>query len=251
LPEDQVVRMVQQTNLNVFLTGKAGTGKTTLLRKICNTTWKRYAIVAPTGVAAIHAGGSTIHSFFNIFPHTFLPFGDIPNSRNGRFETAWSLSRNIKLKSERIKIIQNLDLLIIDEVSMVRCDLLDALDVVLRKYRHSNLPFGGLQLLLCGDLFQLPPVVKDAEAGYLNLHYPSFYFFESKALKQALNETARHLLPPPIGSLSTSDAGGGELPLPAPPAMTWPPSSTGAKTKGGSGGGATAATRVNRYPMAL
>jgi hypothetical protein len=185
LPEDQVLRMVQQTNLNVFLTGKAGTGKTTLLRKICNTTWKRYAIVAPTGVAAIHAGGSTIHSFFNIFPHTFLPFGDIPNSRNGRYETAWSLSRNIKLKSERIKIIQNLDLLIIDEVSMVRCDLLDALDVVLRKYRHSNLPFGGLQLLLCGDLFQLPPVVKDAEAGYLHLHYPSFYFFESKALKQA------------------------------------------------------------------
>lgn len=179
------MRLVQQTNQNVFLTGRAGTGKTTLLRKICNSTWKRFAIVAPTGVAAIHAGGSTIHSFFNLFPLTFLPFGEIPHARSNRYETAWTLSRNIKLKSERIKIIQSLELLIIDEVSMVRCDLLDALDVVLRKYRHSNLPFGGLQLLLCGDLFQLPPVVKDTEAHYLARHYPSFYFFESKALKQA------------------------------------------------------------------
>ena len=184
-PEDQVIRLVQQTNQNVFLTGKAGTGKTTLLRNICNNTWKRFAIVAPTGVAAINAGGSTIHSFFNLFPLTFLPYGEIPHARSVRYETAWTLSRNLKLKSERIKIIQNLDLLIIDEISMVRCDLLDALDVILRKYRHSNLPFGGLQLLLCGDLFQLPPVVKDTEAKYLAQHYPSFYFFESKALKQA------------------------------------------------------------------
>ncbi len=184
-PEDQVIRLVQQTNQNVFLTGKAGTGKTTLLRNICNNTWKRFAIVAPTGVAAINAGGSTIHSFFNLFPLTFLPYGEIPHTRSTRYETAWTLSRNLKLKSERIKIIQSLDLLIIDEISMVRCDLLDALDVVLRKYRHSNLPFGGLQLLLCGDLFQLPPVVKDNEAKYLAQHYPTFYFFESKALKQA------------------------------------------------------------------
>lgn len=184
-PEEQVICLVQQSNQNVFLTGKAGTGKTTLLRYICNNTWKRFAIVAPTGVAAINAGGATIHSFFNLFPLTFLPYGEIPHTRSIRYETAWTLSRNLKLKSERIKIIQSLELLIIDEISMVRCDLLDALDVVLRKYRPSNLPFGGLQLLLCGDLFQLPPIVKDSEAKYLAQHYPAFYFFESKALKQA------------------------------------------------------------------
>ena len=117
LPEDQVIRLVQQTNQNVFLTGKAGTGKTTLLRTICNNTWKRFAIVAPTGVAAINVGGSTIHSFFNLFPLTFLPYGEIPHTRSTRYETAWTLSRNLKLKSERIKIIQSLDLLIIDEIS--------------------------------------------------------------------------------------------------------------------------------------
>ncbi len=180
-----IYRLVHFTNKNIFITGKAGTGKTTLLKQITQQTHKRFAIVAPTGVAAIQAGGVTIHSFFGIHPHTFIPFGNIPNNASIPIESAYSLSRTLRISQEKINILRSIDLLIIDEISMVRCDLLDSIDTVLRKYKKPELPFGGVQLLLFGDLFQLPPVVKEEEAQILTNYYPGFYFYESKALQKA------------------------------------------------------------------
>jgi len=168
---------VQYTGRNVFLTGKAGTGKTTFLQNITKTTTKRNIIVAPTGVAAINAGGVTIHSFFQIAPGLFLPSANINQSE----EEQKAQKRVSKVK---IDIIRSLDLLIIDEVSMVRADLLDAIDDVLRRYRHESKPFGGVQLLLIGDLQQLAPVVRDDEREILEKYYQSTYFFGSNALRQ-------------------------------------------------------------------
>ncbi len=179
-----VSRLVHFTDKHVFLTGKAGTGKTTLLRHIAEQTHKRVAIVAPTGVAAIQAGGVTIHSFLGIHPHTFLPWGDVPSYSNTPVETAYSLSRGLRMAQDKINLIRSIDLLIIDEISMVRCDLLDAVDTVLRKYRDPLKAFGGIQLLMIGDLFQLPPVVREDDARILSACYPGFYFFESKALQK-------------------------------------------------------------------
>lgn len=179
-----VQRLIHFTNQNLFLTGKAGTGKTTILKEISQSTHKRIAIVAPTGVAAINAGGVTIHSFLGIHPHTFLPWGEVPSTHHSVVESAYSLSRNLRLAQDKIHLIKNLDVLIIDEISMVRCDLLDAIDLVLRKYRNNQNAFGGVQLLMIGDLYQLPPVVKDDDARILSQCYPNFYFFESKALQK-------------------------------------------------------------------
>lgn len=165
---------VQYTNKNVFLTGKAGTGKTTFLRNLKSQTPKRMAIVAPTGVAAINAGGVTIHSFFQ------LPFGPyIPGNANNN--AAFSK----KFRGDKIKLIRSLDLLVIDEVSMVRADVLDGIDDVLRRYRNRHLPFGGLQLLMIGDLHQLSPIVKEEEENLLKPYYDTFYFFGSHALQQS------------------------------------------------------------------
>lgn len=163
---------VQHTNKNVFLTGKAGTGKTTFLRNLKSQTPKRMAIVAPTGVAAINAGGVTIHSFFQ------LPFG--PYVPGGSNNTA---GFNKKFRGDKIKLLRSLDLLVIDEISMVRADVLDGIDEVLRRYRNRNLPFGGLQLLMIGDLHQLSPIVKDDEMNLLRPYYDTFYFFGSRALQ--------------------------------------------------------------------
>lgn len=165
---DQYVRF---TNTNIFLTGKAGTGKTTFLKNIKTHSPKRMVIVAPTGVAAINAGGVTIHSFFQ------LSFG--PNIPNQNFDNK-PLIR--KFSNEKIKSIKAVDILVIDEISMVRADILDAIDDVLRRYRNRNLPFGGVQLLMIGDLHQLAPVVKDDEWNILRPYYASPFFFESKAL---------------------------------------------------------------------
>lgn len=168
---DQYVRF---THRNIFLTGKAGTGKTTFLKKIKATSPKRVVVVAPTGVAAINAGGVTIHSFFQ------LSFGPNIPDQNG-IEKPYER----KFNAEKIKAIKAIDLLVIDEISMVRADVLDAIDEVLRRFRNRNLPFGGVQLLMIGDLHQLSPVIRDDEWTMLRPYYSSVYFFESKALAQS------------------------------------------------------------------
>ncbi len=166
---------VQYTNRNIFLTGKAGTGKTTFLHKLKETSPKRMVVVAPTGVAAINAGGVTIHSFFQ------MPFGPI---LPGRLETS-EKSFVQKFNKRKINIIRSLDLLVIDEISMVRADLLDGIDNVLRRYKNKTLPFGGVQLLMIGDLQQLAPVVKDDEWNLLRDDYDTIFFFSSKAFQQS------------------------------------------------------------------
>ncbi|WP_431136227.1 helix-turn-helix domain-containing protein [Psychroserpens mesophilus] len=165
---------VNKTNRNIFLTGKAGTGKTTFLHKLKKQSFKRLIIVAPTGVAAINAKGVTIHSFFQ------MPFG--PILPNAKFDLSNNFNRNFS--KTKINIIKSLDLLIIDEISMVRADLLDALDKTLRKYKHRNEVFGGVQLLMIGDLHQLSPVVKEYEWRLLSPFYKNVFFFSSKAYQQ-------------------------------------------------------------------
>lgn len=175
---DLAEQYVEETSVSLFLTGKAGTGKTTFLRYIVQKTSKRCVVLAPTGVAAVNAQGSTIHSFFSLPLSPYLP--DVPE-----LKTEYQLpEQQRKLKKDKIKIIRTLDLLIIDEISMVRADLLDAVDMTIRRYRRSSKPFGGVQLLMIGDARQLSPVVTEAERPYLSRVYPSPYFFHSKALQQ-------------------------------------------------------------------
>src|SRR5574344_137263 len=171
-------RYVNETGRSIFLTGKAGTGKTTFLKYITATTDKRFVVLAPTGVAAINAGGSTIHSFFLLPLCPYLP--DVKE-----LVTEYQMPEHYRgLRKDRIKIIRTLDLLIIDEISMVRADLLDAVDMSLRRYRRNDKPFGGVQLLMIGDANQLSPVVKENEREYISRVYPSPYFFYSKALQK-------------------------------------------------------------------
>ncbi|GHV56928.1 helicase [Bacteroidia bacterium] len=162
---------VQFTGQNIFLTGKAGTGKTTFLHSLREISSKRMVVVAPTGVAAINARGVTIHSFFQ------LPFGPLLGIDRMK-------SEQMRFNREKINIIRSLDLLVIDEISMVRADLLDGVDAVLRRFRTQSKPFGGVQLLMIGDLQQLSPVVKDDERELLRGHYDTPYFFSSKALRE-------------------------------------------------------------------
>lgn len=169
-------QFVEGTNVSVFLTGKAGTGKTTFLRKLKELAPKRMIVVAPTGVAAINAKGVTIHSFFQLSPGVHVP-GMQEAEKTGK-------SRFYQMSKEKKNILRTLDLLVIDEISMVRCDLLDAIDGVLRQYKDRNLPFGGVQLLLIGDLQQLAPVATDQEWSLLQPHYETPYFFSSRALQQ-------------------------------------------------------------------
>lgn len=174
---------VQFTNRNIFLTGKAGTGKTTFLRNLREVSPKRMIVVAPTGVAAINAGGVTIHSFFQI---NFGPQIPVRYSNPGfhRPQGNGSPGEVKRFSRDKINIMRSLDLLVIDEISMVRADLLDAIDEVLRRYRKPHLPFGGVQLLMIGDMQQLAPVAKDDEWQLLSPYYDSVYFFSSLALKQ-------------------------------------------------------------------
>jgi hypothetical protein len=165
---------VQYTGHNIFLTGRAGTGKTTFLRDLKERSPKRMIVVAPTGVAAINAGGVTIHSFFQ------LPFGPrVPGYMENED------GRSMRFSSQKRNIIRSLDLLVIDEISMVRADLLDSIDERLRQFRRNNQPFGGVQLLLIGDMQQLPPVVKGDEWELLRKFYDTPYFFSSRALQKS------------------------------------------------------------------
>lgn len=174
---------VRFTNRNVFLTGRAGTGKTTFLRQLRNMCPKRMIVVAPTGVAAINAGGVTIHSFFQIgfgpqIPLRYIQPGDgMQQSRQPAGEVK-------RFTRDKINIMRSLDLLVIDEISMVRADLLDAIDDVLRRFRRSYVPFGGVQLLMIGDMQQLAPVAKEDEWQLLRPYYRSVYFFSSLALQK-------------------------------------------------------------------
>lgn len=172
---------VNRTSRSIFLTGKAGSGKTTFLKHIVSTTSKKCVVVAPTGVAAINAGGVTMHSFFQ------LPFGPfLPGSQskfNGvEVSDKHSLFKNIRFSRDKRELLRELELLIIDEVSMVRCDMLDAMDVILRQFRKRfNEPFGGVQVLYIGDLYQLPPVARTEEWEILKEHYQSPFFFHAHA----------------------------------------------------------------------
>jgi ribosomal protein L21E len=168
------LQFIEKTDRNLFITGKAGTGKTTFLHQIKQESLKRMVIVAPTGVAAINAKGVTIHSFFQ------MPFGPIlPN------QIANTSNAQRKFSKTKIDIIKSLDLVIIDEISMVRADLLDGIDQVMRRYKNRNKVFGGAQILMIGDLQQLAPVVRPNEWSLLQSHYNTIYFFSSKAYQEA------------------------------------------------------------------
>lgn len=182
------VKFINSTASHIFLTGKAGTGKTTFLRGLAGNTHKPFAVVAPTGIAALNAGGVTIHSQFLLPLGTFIPDQDLPDGFNGK-EGCYSpqtLTRKHPLNSARKQVLRSIELLVIDEVSMLRADLLDAVDARLRAARGNfRQPFGGVQLLLIGDLFQLPPVVKGGESGIMQRYYATPWFYESKALQEA------------------------------------------------------------------
>ena len=165
--------IIETTNTNLFLTGKAGTGKTTFLRRLRTESSKRIIVVAPTGIAAINAEGVTIHSFFQL---SFAPF--IPDAQYKTKEQQYRFSK------QKIRVIQSIDTLVIDEISMVRADLLDAVDSVLRRFRKNQLPFGGVQMVMIGDLGQLAPVAKDDEWQMLSRYYATPYFFSSLALQR-------------------------------------------------------------------
>lgn len=183
----KAIAFVNQTSKHLFLTGKAGTGKTTFLKYIKEHSFKKMAVVSPTGVAAINAGGVTIHSLFQ------LPLGPyIPTLKNnwevfdGRVNNQQSLFKNLRLSSAKRDLLKELDLLVIDEVSMVRADMLDAVDIILRHVRKQpDNPFGGIQVLFIGDLFQLPPVVKNEEWELLKEYYKSPFFFDAQVMQQA------------------------------------------------------------------
>ncbi len=179
------LRFINQTHRSIFLTGKAGTGKTTLLKEIIATTHKNTVVVAPTGIAALNAGGVTIHSMFQLPFGGFIPDNSAPQfSASTKFETKATLRRHFKMSGLKKSVIRNMELLIIDEVSMLRADLLDAMDFMMQTVRKKNLPFGGVQVLYIGDLLQLPPVIRDEEWSTLKNYYRGKFFFHSHVIQQ-------------------------------------------------------------------
>lgn len=170
------LQLVQFTHRSLFLTGKAGTGKSTFLHYIAQTTKKKYVILAPTGIAAINVGGATLHSFFKLPFHPLLP--------NDRRYSTQQLRNTLKYNSEKIKLIRELELIIIDEISMVRADIIDFIDKILRVYSHNmRIPFGGKQLLLVGDVYQLEPVLKEEDWQLLQPYYSSKFFFDAHVFR--------------------------------------------------------------------
>lgn len=185
-PAEFTEQFINQTNKSVFLTGKAGTGKTTLLKKVIEATHKNTVVVAPTGIAALNAGGVTIHSFFQLPFGGFIPTKEQPPivSERSKVESQATLTRHFRMNSRRKSMLRNLELLIIDEVSMLRADLLDAIDFTLRTVRKNSQPFGGVQILYIGDLLQLPPIVKNDEWQILQQYYRGAFFFNAHVIQQ-------------------------------------------------------------------
>ena len=170
------LQIINYTRRSLFLTGKAGTGKSTFLRYVADHTKKKHVILAPTGIAAINAGGSTLHSFFRLPFHPLLP-------NDSRY--SWRhIKETLKYTGAQRKLIREVELIIIDEISMVRADIIDFIDKILRIYTRNPEPFGGKQLLLVGDIYQLEPVLKDEDRQLLQPFYPSSYFFNAKVWQQ-------------------------------------------------------------------
>ena len=172
----QALQIIQYTRRSLFLTGKAGTGKSTFLRYVSKNTKKKYVILAPTGIAAINAGGATLHSFFKLPFHPLLP-NDTRYDRRHIKET-------LKYTNAQRKLLREIDLIIIDEISMVRADIIDFIDKVLRIFTRNYEPFGGKQLLLVGDIFQLEPVLKEEDRQLLRPFYQSAYFINANVWQQ-------------------------------------------------------------------
>lgn len=173
----KALQIINYTRRSLFLTGKAGTGKSTFLRYICQHTKKKHIVLAPTGIAAINAGGSTLHSFFKIPFHPLIPTDSRFSNRN--------IKETLKYNGEKRKILREVELIIIDEISMVRADIIDFVDKVLRIYsRNMREPFGGKQLLLVGDVYQLEPVVREEDRQFLRPFYPSAYFFDAHVFRE-------------------------------------------------------------------
>src|SRR6185437_9907684 len=174
---DLAYRFVTETSENIFLTGKAGTGKTTFLKYLKESCSKNIIVAAPTGVAAINAGGVTLHSLFQLPFHPFLPTALSKSALLGK----------LKFNRQRQDLLRKMELLVIDEISMVRCDTMDAIDTILRSVRRKhNLPFGGVQLLCIGDLYQLPPVARRDEWNILSEYYSSEFFFDSNVIREQM-----------------------------------------------------------------
>jgi hypothetical protein len=181
-----VLQFINQTNRSIFLTGKAGTGKTTLLKEIIKSTHKNCVVVAPTGIAALNAGGVTIHSMFQLPFGGFIPENNVDShfSDSMKFESKDTLRRHFRMSAVKKAVIQNMELLIIDEVSMLRSDLMDAIDFMLQSVRKKKYAFGGVQVLFIGDLLQLPPVIRDEEWRTLRKYYKGKFFFHSHVVQQ-------------------------------------------------------------------
>ncbi len=186
---DILSKLINTTNQNIFLTGKAGTGKTTFLRNIAQTTHKTLVIAAPTGIAAINAGGVTLHSLFQMPFGAFIPDNNGLNNMSSHsvaINTPRTLLQGFHMHKNKRAVLQKMELLVIDEVSMLRADLLDAIDLLLRTIRRQrNMPFGGVQVLFIGDLLQLPPVIKETEWMHLSRYYKGVHFFNAQVLQQA------------------------------------------------------------------
>ena len=178
--DKSLFNLAEHTNRSIFLTGKAGTGKTTFLNKFVKKTQKKHIVVAPTGIAAINAGGVTIHSMFGLPLRTFIPTTDRIDSNLGN--NISDLMQHFKYRKDKLKLLREIEIIIIDEVSMLRADVLDMMDFSLRFVRRNQQKFGGVQMLFIGDLYQLPPVVRDEH--FLGQYYKSPFFFESYALKE-------------------------------------------------------------------